>query len=414
MPHASAVSLFARRRRNPSVWLWLPVLLTTSLVVSACGMADGQAAAPASPVPIAVTATPAVERPIARYVRVSGTLTADEQADVAAETNGRIVDTPVERGTAVTDGAPLVRIAPAQARAQLDEAQANVAQTEAKLAFTPTGALDVEQVPGVANARASLDLARTNFARAERLHAAKLLSQSDYDQTRTQLDAAEQQYQGARNTAAQDFQSLQAARARLVLSRKAVADTTVRAPFTGLVAERLVSVGDYVTVGTKVAVVVRNNPLRLELTVPEQLIAQVAVGAPVTFEVDAYRGRTFTGTIRFVSPSLQSTQRALTVEAIVPNADGALKPGLFATARVRQPADTQGLLVPEAAIQVTAGTSRVFVVRDDHVEERIVTPGQAVEALREITSGLAPGDRVVTSNVARLSDGAKVTVGGAR
>ena len=152
----------------------------------------------------------------------------------------------------------------------------------------------------------------------------------------------------------QQFQLLQAARARVTLARKALSDTLVRAPFGGIVAERLVSVGDYVTRGTKVAVVVRINPLRVRLTVPEQFISAVSVGQPVQFEVDAYSGRQFTGTVRYVSPSLESNQRALTIEAVVPNAGGELKPGLFATARIEQPDRTAGLLVPEAAVQTSS------------------------------------------------------------
>src|SRR5213076_2284594 len=147
-------------------------------------------------------------------------------------------------------------------------------------------------------------------------------------------------------------------------------------PFNGLVAQRMVSVGDYVTKGMKVAVVVRINPLRAQLTIPEQYVSAVAVGQPITFEVDAYAGRQFEGRIRYVSPALQADQRALTVEAMVPNANAVLKPGLFATARIEQPARTPGVLVPAAAVLTTSGTSRVFVVTGDRVEERIVTTGQ--------------------------------------
>jgi multidrug efflux pump subunit AcrA (membrane-fusion protein) len=85
-----------------------------------------------------------------------------------------------------------------------------------------------------------------------------------------------------------------------------------------------------------------------------------------------------------------------------------LKPGLFATARVEQPSKTPGILVPAAAVQTSAGTSRVFVVTGDHVEERIVTTGQVVGDLVEITNGLKGAERVATSNVGKLSDGAKV------
>ena len=147
----------------------------------------------------------------------------------------------------------------------------------------------------------------------------------------------------------------------------------------------MVSVGDYVTKGMKVAVVVRVDPLRVELTVPEQFVSAMGVGQPVSFEVDAYPGRTFEGKVRFVSPALETSQRALTVEAIVAQSGGALKPGLFASARIEQPAKTPGVLVPSSAVQTTAGTSRVFVVNGNQVEERLVTIGQTVDQLVEIT-----------------------------
>src|SRR2546422_7313688 len=98
------------------------------------------------------------------------------------------------------------------------------------------------------------------------------------------MEAARQQYEAAKNGAAQQYQSLQAARARVSLARKAVGDTVVRAPFNGVVAERLVSVGDYVTKGMKGAVVVRVNPLRVQLTIPEQFVSAIASRQPVSFD----------------------------------------------------------------------------------------------------------------------------------
>src|SRR5262245_17887861 len=175
------------------------------------------------------------------------------------------------------------------------------------------------------------------------------------------MEAARQQFEAAKNGAAQQFQSLQAARARVALANKAFADTVVRAPFNGVVAQRLVSVGDYVTRGTKVAVVVRVNPLRVQLTVPEQFISAVSVGQPVGFVVDAYPDRQFEGRVKYVSPALQADQRALTIEAVVPNPNAELKPGLFATARIEQKERTPGVLVPTAAVPTAGGTSRAFV-----------------------------------------------------
>jgi RND family efflux transporter MFP subunit len=194
----------------------------------------------------------------------------------------------------------------------------------------------------------------------------------------------------------------------VALARKSVDDTFVRAPFAGLVAERLVSVGDYVTKGTRVATVVRVDPLRVELTVPEQSISLVSVGQSVRLSVDAYAGEQFAATVRFVSPALRSDQRALTVEAIAQNPDGRLKPGLFATALLRQADAAPALLVPRAAVETTSGTSRVYVVKDRRVEERIVTTGEVIDDRIELTSGVKKGERVASDPKGRLSDGLPV------
>jgi RND family efflux transporter MFP subunit len=243
----------------------------------------------------------------------------------------------------------------------------------------------------------------------------KVISQSEFDQRRTQLEAARQSYQAAQNQADQSYRSLEAARARTALAQKAVADTAVRAPISGLVAERLVSVGDYVTRGQRVATVVRVDPLRVELTVPEQHVSLVKVGQQVRLTVDAYHGEEFPATVKFISPALRSDQRALTVEAIAPNADGRLKPGLFATALVRQPDAAPALLVPESAVETIAGTSRVYVVKDGksaqgpsgqkQLEARIVTTGEKLQGQIELTTGVSKGDVVASEPKGRLSDG---------
>jgi membrane fusion protein (multidrug efflux system) len=385
-------------------------LLAAALLWTACSSADGKTKDRDTPAPAAVSVMPivAAEQPLARFIRVTGTLTAEEQADVAAETAGRVVSTPVERGTRVTQGSELVRVSAVETDASLREAEANAAQIEARLAIAGTGAFDVNKVPEVANARANLALAESEFGRIDKLLAERVVSQSEYDQRKTQVEAARQQYEAAKNAAEQQYQALQAARARVALARKAASDTVVRAPFSGIVAQRMVSTGDYVTRGTKVAQVVRIMPLRIELTVPEQFVSEVAVGQPVSFSVDAYNTRTFEGKVRYVSPALRADQRALTVEAVVPNESGDLKPGMFATAFIQQAKKTPAVVVPQAAVRTLSGTSRVFVVAGDRVEERIVTTGQQLDSLIEITSGLKAGERVATKDVAQLVDGMRV------
>ena len=361
-----------------------------------------------APPPVAIRVASVQSESIQRFLRVTGSLAADERAEVAAETGGRVIATPIERGTPVETGAVLVRISATEADAQLREAEANAAQIEARLGLSEGQRFDSTRVPEVMNAKASLDWAEAEFNRIKALLDQKVVSQSEYDQRLTQVQAARQQYQAAQNSAEQSYRSLVAARARVDLARKAAADTIVRAPFAGLVAERLVSTGDYVTRGAKVATVVRIDPLRVELTVPEQYLSQVRSGQPVRLTVDAYPEDSFDAKVRFVSPALKTDQRALVVEAIAPNKDQRLKPGLFATALLQQPSPAPALLVPASAVETVAGTSRVYVAHGDNVEERIVTTGERVGDRIEIVTGVKAGETVAANPRGKLSDGARV------
>jgi len=421
-------------------------------LTSACDAAKGESAAKtAAPAAISVSVAAATEQPITRFLKVTGTLAAEEEAEVAAEIQGRVIATPVERGTRVAQGADLIRVSPAEAQAQAAEAEANAAQLERRLGLGGTDVrrgvsgdpeerrrgvsgdpeerrqgvsgdpeerrqgvpgdnaeFETDRVPEVANARAQLTLATGEFDRAKMLFDKQLLSKSDFDQKSAQAEVARRQFEIARNGAMQQYQGLLAARARVMLAKKALADTIVKAPFAGVVGQRLVSVGDYVQRGTKVASVLRTNPLRVQLTVPEQYSAGVAVGRSVSFEVDASPGQKFTGQVRYVSPALEANSRTLIVEAVVPNDSGALKPGAFATALIEQANRSPGVLTPAAAVRTVAGTSRVFVVAGNKAEERIVTIGQPLGDLVEITNGLKVGEKVATSNVTQLADGVQV------
>ena len=385
------------------------VVLALASLSAACGSSTPAAAAAAAvPEPLPV-ATAAVEsRPLERHLRVTGSLIADEQAEVSAELAGRVTATPVERGSRVAAGALLVRISASETSAQLLEAEANAGQIEARLGLAAGQPFEPTRVPEVLNAQASLDWAEAEFSRIQSLLDQKVVSQSEYEQRRTQVEAARQQYRVALNVAEQSYRSLQAARARVSLANKSLSDTAIRAPFAGLVAERAVSVGDYVTKGARVATVVSIDPLRVELTVPEQAISRIKVGQPVRLTVDAYPGEEFTATVRFVSPSVRVDQRALTVEAVAANKDGRLKPGLFATALIQQGSPAPALTVPETAIETVTGTSRVYVVKDGKADERIVTTGEKVNGQVEITSGLSRGELVVAEPRGRVADGMSV------
>jgi membrane fusion protein (multidrug efflux system) len=390
------------------IYLTLPVLVAAAAGCGTGVKGESTPAGAAAP-PKAISTTAAIERPIRRFLEVTGTLAPQEEAEVAAEVQGRVIATPVERGTRVADGDALIRIASAEMEAQAAEADANAAQIVGRLGLADGSEFQVDRVPEVANARANLELAEGDFDRAKMLFDRKLLSKADFDQRSAQAEVARRQYDIARNGAMQQYQALLGARARVSLAKKALADTVVRSPFAGVVGQRLVSVGDYVARGTKVASVLRTNPLRVNLTVPQQYSAEVAVGRPVLLEVDAAPGKQFQGQVRYVSPALQADSRTLIVEALVPNDAGMLKPGSFATARIEQASERPALLVPAAAVRTVSGTSRVYVISGERAEERIVTLGQSVDDLVEISTGLKAGEQVATNNVDTLVDGAPIT-----
>src|SRR5262249_10979387 len=148
---------------------FLSVSLMAASVLSAACTTAGQASdrKEAPPAPVSVSPVEATERPLARFIRATGSLAAEDQAAVAAETAGRVVGTPVERGTPVSEGAELVRLSPTETDAQLKEAEANAAQIEARLGISGGGEFDVNAVPEVRNVKASYDLAQSEFTRIQ-------------------------------------------------------------------------------------------------------------------------------------------------------------------------------------------------------------------------------------------------------
>src|SRR6187549_3142485 len=206
--------------RHVRLSLFSGAALAAALLSSACSGEPTSAAALPEPAAVAVKVATVDLQPIDRFLRVTGSLAADEQADVAAETGGRVIGTPVERGTRVTAGAVLIRISGTEADASLREADANAAQLEARLGLAAGQPFDPVRVPDVLNAKAALDWAEADFARIKALLDQKVVSQAEYDQRLTQVQASRQQYQSAVNGAQQSYRSLVAARARVDLARK--------------------------------------------------------------------------------------------------------------------------------------------------------------------------------------------------
>jgi multidrug efflux pump subunit AcrA (membrane-fusion protein) len=322
----------------------------------------------------------------------------------------------------VQRGAVLVRLDDADARlrltglqAQAAQAQSAVRQAEARIGLRPNQAFDVNRVAEVGSARVALELAEKQLRRFERLVESGDVSRASYDQQRAQRDGLQQQLEAAMQAARQNYAGIATARAaanaaeaQVAQARKAISDVVVYAPISGYVADRPADVGEYVTPSSKVATIVRTNPLRLRIDIPEQLIGSITPGQGVSVMTSAYADRAFAGRIARISPNVTAASRTLTVEAQVENGEGLLKPGQFATVRISQPAGAPAVLIPVRAVRTEQDVSRVFVVRDGRVEERVVQLGQIEGELVEVKSGIGTDELVATSNVEQLKDGAAV------
>jgi len=225
------------------------------------------------------------------------------------------------------------------------------------------------------------------------------------------IDTAE----AAVGLARQNFAAVATARAnvanaesQLGLAQRSLSYSLVFSPIDGYVAERTADLGEYVSPSAKVATIVRINPLRVRIDIPEQAIPAVNIGQSVSVTTSAWPDRNFSGRIARISPNVTPTSRTLTVEAEIENGSGALRPGQFATVRILQSRDQPAVLVPSRAVRTESGVSRVFVIKDGRAQERLVQLGQTEGDLVEIKSGVAADELVATSNIEQLGDGMAV------
>ena len=342
------------------------------LCLGAQAACQRQADAPMAPPPPAVHVATAVvdARPMPRRLPLTGSLVANQQADIAANASGRVVKTIVERGDFVRENAVLVQLDTSGLTLSQDEARANLDTAEAQQ-----------------------QLAAIQCQRNEELLRKGAISKDEWDRVNSQCRTS--------------MGSAQAAKARAAIANKSFNDSTVRAPFSGMIGERYVSVGEYVQPPTRIASIVELTPLRLQLTIAEVDLSFVKQGQSVTFDVQAFPSESFTGTVQYIGPAVRSSTRDLVIEAVVPNSDHRLKPGMFATARLVLP-DEKVPVVPLSALRRDEATTHLYVVTQGHIEERIVQIGLEREGYVAVLDGLRLGDTIVTQLTADVKDGVPV------
>lgn len=359
--------------------------------------------------PVRVTVATATARQVPDVLSATGTLVPDQQSQVTPLVGGRVTAVLVERGSQVREGDPMLRLRDVDYRTNAATASAVVSQSRSRLGLDDSGRFDPESTAEVRAAAAQRDLAADGLRRAEQLHNGGSMSDSEYQRALLQATAAREQYRAAVNGTRASYFAYQQARETLASAQRAVSDSVVRAPFSGEVAERMANVGEYVTPQRAVVNLVKTDPLRMEIQVPQERFAQVRPDQAVEVRVDAWPERVFRGTLRYISAAVRTDTRSLVAEAVIPNADHVLRPGLFATARIALGTQRTAVVLPSRAVLSEAGTSRVFVVSNGRVQARVVsvTERNGDEVLVE--RGVSAGDRVATDNLNRLGDGVAVT-----
>ena len=390
------------------------VLAIALALASACSSspADDRGPSSASRDPVQLHVAPVTIRDRAVALTLDGTLLADEESNVTGVVSGRVVKVHVERGSKVEAGQPLIELRDVDYRLQQKTAKAQLAEARARLGMKGDRPPDPTKMPDVLAAKAEWDLAKADFERAEQLVASGALSQAELDTARTRLSSTKERHQTMLNAARGSVAALNTAKATLAQVSASAEETIVRAPFAGEVVERMISPGEWVMPQTQLVTIVRIDPLRIELSVPQQHLRDVQPGQKVALRVDALPDKTFEATVRYVSAAVQRDTRSLRVEAVVPNPDGLLRPGLFATARLETGGEQKVAEVPADAVRTEAGVSRVFVVADGTVQERVVSVSERTTDTVVIAEGLAEGDVVAVDELDRLGDGVAVEVQG--
>jgi len=394
----------------------LLTIAATLLLASACSKnqpspepkAEASGGPTAAAPPVDVSTAAAISRNLQRGVEVVGSLLADEEVVVSAQAPGELALLKVDFGGYVARGQIIAQIDQRDASLKVEQAEATLKQTMARLGMKEGQKFDPDRSADVRVAKAQLDWEKMNLDRQTRLVENGDISRAVYDQAATAHNLAQARYQAALDAVNQQLAIIEQQRASLNLAKKAVTDTVVRAPISGAVKEKHASQGSYLMVNSRILTLVKINPLRLRADIPEYAAALVRTGQTMTLVVEAFPDRTFSGRVVRIGPSLSEQTRALAVEAEVSNPSNLLRPGMFAKSTLITAKDAPAVMVPRRAVQIIAGLNKVFVIENGHASERIVKTGASDGDLIEILEGVKEGDNVATSNLDKLQEGSVV------
>lgn len=391
----------------------LTLVVLALLAGAACGRAPAPGKADGGKEQAPAVQVEAVrEESIRRSIEVVGTLAAEDEVTISAQAEGQVSRIVADLGDRVTAGQVLVELDREKAQYLADQQAAAFARALAKFGANDVQHLPrIEDTPDVQRAFAEFEQARLAAERAQALGRRSILSKQTVDDAETMLRAKQASYNSALQSAKDLRAEIDGSTASLKLAQRQLRDTSIRAPFDGYVQKRLVALGEFVKMQQPVISVVRMNPLKLVGEIPEKMASWVGVGQSVALSVDAYPDLAVVGTMSRISPAVNTTTRAFAFEARVPNEKALLKPGTFARVRIESGKVDKVLTVAHRALQYRYGVNRVFVVSGDHLAVRELKVGDRVGDRIEVVSGVKAGESIATTDVEKLVDGQKVSVG---
>jgi membrane fusion protein, multidrug efflux system len=399
---------------------WKVLLAVGILSLAGCSQgpkapvkAEASSVVKAAPAAV-VSAATAELRPLDRTVDVTGSLAPEDTTTISSEVPGRIANIRYDFGQSVRKGDVVVELDKQELQLQVERMRAALTQSLARLGLEPNATDAPATTATLRQADAQMEDARSKYNNAKKLVDTGDISKERYDELDKQLRARQAAVDVVRDDVRTQWANVQAIRTDLKLAEKRLGDATIRAPFDGVVSQRLVAPGQYVKDNVGLLTLVKTYPMRLNVDIPEVAASAVRVGTPLEFSAEAVPGKTFRAVVREMNPSLDARSRSLSVQARIAGNDAALKPGMFVQVKLTLAKGQQSLMVPEAAVTTIAGLTKMFVVREGKAVELHVTPGVRADGWVEVMTdaGLQPGETVVTSSLNELVNGAPVTVTG--
>lgn len=351
----------------------------------------------ASTPPVAeVEVVPVESRLLEKTIQATGSLEPFERSELGFKVTGMIASVKVDVGTVVQSGDLVAELDRSDFESRVEQAEAALAQAQARLGIpleSPEDTIDPPRTPLVQEANALLAEATATRTRLARLKEQGIVPDSEIEATEAAFRVAESRAKQATQEALTQIAALRQRRAELNAAKRQLNETQLRAPFDGVVQERLRGTGEYLTAGQPVATLVRISPMRLRLKIPERFAPLVEEGQSIRFTPPGGTATT-TASISRISPVLSESNRMLMLEADIPPGRG-LRPGMFLSAEVVVDPALSSLMIPRDALIQFAGVESAFVVEAGKAMERRISTGRERDGAVEVLTGLTAGDQVV-------------------